>query len=110
MKHERQRDRELGTNLGRNGPRSERRRQRRRLQVPAHQRRHQVGGAEGVKAPAEDGARDAVECGGVPGYLRAVDGEVWGYGPVATLGDEDCLGVGGFDGLGCCASEEGGDC
>lgn len=69
--------------------------------MPAHQWCDQVGGAEDVETAAEDGAGDAVEPGGVPGYLRAVDREVRGYGPVATLGDEDLLGVGGFEVLGC---------
>lgn len=92
---------ELGRDLQGHGPRGERRRHAGRLQVPAEQRRDQVGGAEDVEAPAEDRARDPVQRRAVPGYLRLVDGEVRGDGPVQALLDEDVVGVGGADG-GCC--------
>ncbi len=69
--------------------------------MPAHQRRDQVGGAEDVEAAAERRAGDAVERGSVPGYLRFVDGEVRGYGPVEALLHEDFVRVGRFD-VGCC--------
>lgn len=69
--------------------------------MPARQRRDEVGGAEDVEAAAEDAARDAVERRSVPGYLRAVDGEVRGDGAVAALGGEDLLRVGRLEGLGC---------
>ena len=69
--------------------------------MPAHERRHQVRRPEDVEPAAEDGARYAVEGRSVPGDFWAVDGEVRGYRPVAALGDEDFLRVGGFEILGC---------
>ena len=66
--------------------------------MPSEQRREEVRGAEDVEAAAEDGACDAVQPGRVPGYLRAVDAEVRGYGTFQALGGEDAVGVGGFGG------------
>ena len=57
--------------------------------MPSEQRRREVGGAENVEAPAENGAGDAVEDAEVPGALGLVDGEVGGDGPVEALGGED---------------------
>lgn len=56
----------------------------------------EVGDAEEIHGSGEHDAGDAVEGGGDPGYLRAVDGEVRGDGAVAALGGED----GGAFGLG----------
>ena len=61
--------------------------------MPAEQRRHEIGGSEDVEAPAEDRARDSVQGRAIPCYLRLVDGEVRGDGPVEALLDEDRVGV-----------------
>lgn len=74
MKRKWERHRELGRDLQRHGPGAKRRRHAGRLQMPAEQRRDQVGGAEGVEAPAQHRARDPVQRRAVPCYLRLVDG------------------------------------
>ena len=66
--------------------------------MPAEKRSDEVGGAEDVKGAGEDGASDAVEDGEVPGYLGAVNGEVWRSGAVEALFLED--GGGGSGGRG----------
>ena len=57
--------------------------------MPTQQRGDKVGGAKEVEGAGEREAGDAVQAGGVPSYLRTVDGEVRGDGPVAALGGED---------------------
>jgi len=44
--------------------------------MPAEERGDEVGGAKDVDRSGEGGACDAVEGAAVPGYLRAIDGEV----------------------------------
>lgn len=78
--------------------------------MPAEQRGDEIRGAEEVEAPGEDGARDAVEGGCVPGDLRPVDAEVGGDGAVEALRGEDGVGVGLGGVLGCCWSGWGGNC
>lgn len=57
--------------------------------MPPEQRRNEVPEAEDVEAAAERRARDAVQDGAVPCYLRPVDGEVRGDGAGETLLGED---------------------
>lgn len=89
----------LYSKLGRHRQRPERGCDAGGLEVPAHHGREHVGRAKDVEAAGEDGARDAVEGRAVPGYLRPVDGEMWGDGPVEALLDED-VGGGLVDVLG----------
>lgn len=60
--------------------------------MPSEERGDEVGGAKDIETAGEDGAGDAGEGGAVPGYLRAVDGEVRGDGAVETLAFEDAVG------------------
>ena len=76
--------------------------------MPSKERRHEVCSTENVETPAKDGAGDAGKGGAVPGYLRAVDGEMRGDGAVETLFFEDGIGSVVFDGLGCGGSGTGG--
>ena len=69
--------------------------------MPAEQWRYQVGEAEDVEGTGEGDARDAVEGGGDPGYLRLVDGEVGGDGAVEALFREDRVAFGVGD-VRCC--------
>ncbi len=57
--------------------------------MPAQCGRGEVGDTEEIHGSREHDACDAVEGTGDPGYLRAVDGEVRGDGPVTALGGED---------------------
>ena len=100
VKAERQRDPELDHKFRHGSQAAEHFRQVRALEVPAQQGGDEVCGAEDVEAPREDGARDPVQSGGVPCYLRPVDGEVGGYRALPALGGEDFVGGGWFDRVG----------
>lgn len=106
VKGKREGSRELGRDLQGHGPGPKRRRHAGRLQMPAEQRRDQIGGTEGVEAPAEDRAGDSVQRRAVPGDLRLVDGQVRRDGPVQPLLDEDVVRVGCAD-CGCCGGSVG---
>jgi hypothetical protein len=92
----------LQRDLRRRGPRSNRRNHAGSLKVPSRVRRSEVGETEQVQRAGQSDACDAVQGRGVPGDLRAVDGEMGRDGALEALLCED-LG-GGFlrGGLGCC--------
>ena len=63
--------------------------------MPTEQGGDEVAKAEDVETSREDGARNAVEDGEVPGYLRLVDGEVRGDGAGEALFYKAFVGGGG---------------
>lgn len=91
-----QREESFGSNLQHIRPGRERRRQRRRLEVPAEHRRREVGDAEEVEGTGEGDAGNAIKPREDPRYLRLVNREMGGNGPVEALGREDgvCFVVG----------------
>lgn len=66
----------LERNLRRRGPRRDCRDHARGLKVPSRVRRSEVRKAEEVERAAKGNASDAVQRRGVPGDLRAVDGQM----------------------------------
>jgi len=101
---ERERNEHLGRDFKKSRPSSEGGRHARALEVPSEGWCDEVREAKDVEAAAEDGACDAVECGAVPGYLWAVDGEMGCDGAVEALFCEDLRG-GFFGGDGLCCGE-----
>lgn len=101
MKRKGKRQRHLRRDLHKQRPGGHRGRDRSGLEVPAEDGSDEVRDAEEVEGPGEDAPGDAVECGQVPCYLRAVDGEMGGGGTVLALLDEDFVGVGGGELLRC---------
>lgn len=65
--------------------------------MPAEEWSHKVGGAKDIEAAGEDATCNAVKGREIPGYLRAVDGQMGGVWAEATLGDEEFVGVCGGD-------------
>lgn len=106
MEHERPRDRRLGRNLQRNRPSRKRGSHGGARKGKSDKWADKVGEAEDVETAGHKRAGDAVESRGVPGYLRAVDGEVGGCWAVATLLNEDFVGVFWGNVLGCDGSVE----
>lgn len=90
MKRERQRNTKLEPRLPPPGQRAERSRQRGGIEeMPAEEGGHEVGEPEDVEPARERGAGDAIQRAGVPGDLRAVDGQVRAYGAAEPLRGED---------------------
>lgn len=58
-------------------------------EMPAEQRRHEVGEAEDVQGARQHGAHDAVEPAEVPGDLRPIDGQVRAHGSAEPLRGQD---------------------
>ena len=106
MKHKRPRDRRLRRNLQRNRPCRKRSSHRGAREGESDKWADKVGEAEDIETTGHKRAGDTVESRGVPGYLRAVDGEVGGGWAVAALLDEDFVGVFWRDVLGCDGSVE----
>lgn len=67
----------------------------------ANQWSKEVGEAEYVETAGEGDAGDTVEGGADPGYLWAVDGQMWGCWTLLALLDEDVVGVCWGDLLSC---------
>ena len=101
MECKRHREKQLRRNLRDNRPRRKPSRQRRRSQVQPQHRRGKVPDPEEVEGPRKHDAGDAVEHRRVPCDLRAVDAQMGGDGAEAALLDEDLVGVGGGELLGC---------
>lgn len=76
--------------------------------MPTEERGDKIGGAEDIKAAAQDRAGDAIQSGENPGHLGAVDAEMGGDGSVKALGYEDRAGVGLGRCLRGCGSVDGG--
>ena len=61
--------------------------------MPSEERGDQVGEAEEIKSPGENGACNPVESGSIPSYLRAIDGEMGRDGTTKPLLDKDLIGI-----------------
>lgn len=81
----------LQSELGRQGPGAEGGRKTGALEMPAKERRDEIGGEEDIEASGENGAGDAIERTEVPCDLWSVDGEMGRYGAVETLSGEDLV-------------------
>lgn len=101
MEHKRPRDRRLRRNLQRNRPSRKRSSHRGAREGKSDKWADKVGEAEDVETAGHKRASNTVKSRGVPGYLRAVDGEVGRGWAVAALLDEDFVGVFWGDVLGC---------
>lgn len=93
VEHKRPRDRRLRRNLKRNWPSRESSRHGGAREGESDKWADKVGEAEYVETARHKSAGNTVESGGVPGYLRAVDGEVGGGWAVTALLDEDLVRV-----------------
>lgn len=100
MKGERQRNTKLEPRLPPPGQGAKRSRQRGGIEeMPAEEGGHEIGEPEDVETAREHGAGDAVQRAGVPGDLRAVDGQVRAYGSAEPLRRQDrCVWRDGFGG------------
>lgn len=85
----------LDEHLGQQRQSAERSRNRSRLKMPADDRGDQVGSGKNVESARGDRARDTVQTTGVPGDLRAVDGQVRRNRAIQALLSKDLGRVGG---------------
>lgn len=100
---------ELDARLGGDGQGGEGGDQRLALEVPAQQRRRQVGGRVDVQRPAQPGAREPLPDGAAEvGLLLVVDLQVRADGPKQPLLVEDRVPLVGGELLGCDGAVRGG--
>lgn len=84
-----------------NSPTTKSSRHPHRTQIPPHQRRNQIRTAKDIESTTKNTTSNSMGDREDPWDLRLVDCEMWCYGAVFSLGDEDFVGVRGCE-VGCC--------